>query len=242
MPRQIVGSLVRGMRDMRVASLPVAMAAILAAGVYAFVQIADEVNEREFEALDRALLLMFRTPGDLSVPIGPPWLKETMIELTSLGGYPVLVILVGVVVGYLLVQRLHGAALFTLLTIVTGTALSHVLKLFYDRTRPDVVEQLVVTHTPSFPSGHATMSAVVYLTLASLIMRLVDRTAVRVYVLIVAVALTLAIGTSRVYLGVHWPSDVLAGWALGAAWASLAWLTVTAMRAWRRRGEGNPSP
>lgn len=231
-----ITDLVRGMRDTRAAALPAAVLAVLAAGLFAFFGIADEVVENEIGHIDRTLLLFFRNPADPADPIGPGWLEETMVEITSLGGYPVLVIMVAAVVGFLLVSRKFGPALFVLLSIVTGTLVSHLLKLAYDRPRPDLVEQLVVAHTPSFPSGHATMSAVVYLTLASLIMRLVDKFSVRAYVLAAAALLTLSIGISRVYLGVHWPSDVAAGWALGVAWASLAWLVVTALRLWRKRG------
>lgn len=230
-----ITNLVRGMRDLRVHAVPMALVALLGAGVFAFIQIADEMSEAELDGFDQTLLLAFRNPENLSQPLGPPWFQEFMTELTALGGYPLLTIIVAIVVGYLLIARLYGPALFTVLSIVTGTAASHLLKLAYDRPRPDLVEQLVSVHTPSFPSGHAAMSAVVYLTLASLIVRLVDSTAVRVYVLAVAAALTLSIGISRVYLGVHWPSDVLAGWALAVAWASLSWLVVAGLRIWRDR-------
>lgn len=230
-----ITNLVRGMRDMRVATLPMVLVTLLGAGVFAFIQIADEMSEAELDGFDRRLLLAFRTPDNLSQPIGPPWFGEFMAELTALGGYPLLTILLTIVVGYLLISRLYGPALFTVLSIVSGTAMSHLLKLAYDRPRPDLVEQLVAVHTPSFPSGHAAMSAVVYLTLASLIVRLVESNAVRAYVLVVAVLLTLSIGISRVYLGVHWPTDVLAGWALGVAWASLSWLVTAALRVWRNR-------
>jgi len=233
-----ITNLVRGMRDMRVATLPMVLVALFGAGVFAFIQIADEMSEAELGGFDRRLLLAFRNPENLSQPIGPPWFKEFMAELTALGGYPLLTILVTVVVIYLLISRLYGPALFTVLSIVSGTAMSHLLKLVYDRPRPDLVEQLVSVHTPSFPSGHAAMSAVVYLTLASLIVRLVDSTAVRIYVLVVAALLTLSIGVSRIYLGVHWPTDVLAGWALGVAWASLSWLVVAGLRVWRNRDRG----
>lgn len=230
-----ITTLVRGMRDLGVTATPVVLMAILGGGIYGFVQIADEVTEAELDHIDRALLLAFRRPDDLATPLGPPWFREFMAELTALGGYPLLSILVALVVGYLLVARLFGPALFTVLAIVSGTAASHLLKLVYDRPRPDLVEQLVSVHTPSFPSGHAAMSAVVYLTLASLIVRLVDSTTIRAYVLAVALLLTVSIGVSRVYLGVHWPSDVAAGWAFGVAWASLSWLVVAALRAWRKR-------
>lgn len=230
-----ITNLVRGMRDLDVRSVPFVLTALLGAGVYAFVQIADEVSEAEIEGFDRAVLLAFRRPDDLATPIGPAWFREFMTELTAMGGYPLLTIIVAAVVGYLLVARLFGPALFTVLAIVLGTAVSHLLKLFYDRPRPDLVEQLVAVHTASFPSGHAAMSAVVYLTLASLVARLVESTAIRVYVLCVALAMTISIGISRVYLGVHWPSDVLAGWAFGVAWSSLCLLVVAGLRYRRNR-------
>lgn len=231
--------LVRGMRDMRLASLPIAVAAMFGVGVYAFLRIADEVAEAEFDQFDRWLLLAFRNPGDMSDPRGPAWLEEFMIELTALGGYPLLTLIVVAVAGFLVVSGRYGPAVYTVLSIVFGTAVSHGLKLVYDRPRPDLVEQLVTVHTPSFPSGHASMSAVVYLTLATVIVRFVDGWAVRAYVLWVALLLTVGIGVSRVYLGVHWPSDVAAGWAFGVSWACLAWLVVTGLRAWHR-GQ-NPS-
>jgi undecaprenyl-diphosphatase len=230
-----VTDLVRGMRDIPVSISSVVLTAILASGLYVFFEIADELDEGEADGIDRRLLLFFRDPADTSQPIGPEWLKQTVIEITALGGYPILVMIVGAVVGFLLVSRRFGPALFVLLSVGAGTLVGHLLKLAYDRPRPDLVDHLVAIHTPSFPSGHATMSAVVYLTLASLILRLVDSRTVRAYVLTVAIALTVAIGLSRVYLGVHWPSDVAAGWAIGVAWACFSWLLVSALRAYRSR-------
>lgn len=222
--------IVSGMRDLKVATLPVALVAIAAFGIFAFFSLADEVRENEMLRIDDWLLRFFRNPADLSDPIGPDWVAQTVLEITTLGGYPVLVTLVAAVIGFLLVNRNYGPALFTAGSIVTGTLASHLLKGAYDRPRPDVVEHLVQTHTASFPSGHATMSAVVYLTLATLIVRLVDSVAVRVYVMCVALFLTFAVGMSRIYLGVHWPSDVAAGWALGSAWACVSWLVVSLLR------------
>src|SRR5690606_16437669 len=231
-----ITDLVRGMRDMRFSTVPVLLVAVVACSAYIFLAIADEVSENEIARIDSALLLMFRDPTDSARPLGPGWLVETITEITALGGYPVLVVLVASVLGFLLVVGRYGPALVVFLSIASGTALSQVLKAFYDRPRPDIVDHLVQTHTASFPSGHATMSALVYLTLASLIVRLVDDVAVRIYVILMAVLLTFMVGMSRIYLGVHWPSDVIAGWALGTAWACLSWLAVTALRALRARG------
>ncbi|TKT77379.1 phosphatase PAP2 family protein [Aquamicrobium sp. LC103] len=229
-----VTNLVRGMTDTRLATLPVLLVALFASGVYIFLAIADEVSENEIAGVDNYLLLLFRNPADPSDPIGPSWMAETVAEITALGGYPVIVVLVAAVVGFLLVSRKYGPALFVLLSISSGAAVSHLLKLFYERPRPDVVDHLVTIHTASFPSGHATLSTLVYLTLAALLMRLVTEFRVRVYVMAVAILLSLAAGISRIYLGVHWPSDVAAGWALGAAWASLSWLAISALRRYRR--------
>lgn len=230
-----VTDLVRGMKDICLSSAPVLLTAVISIALYAFFQIADEVSEAEIAQLDSTLLLVFRNPADIADPIGPPWLEETVTEITSLGGYPILVAVVAAVAGYLLVVRMFGPALYVVLSVGAGTVLSQILKMLYDRPRPDIVDHLVATHTASFPSGHATMSTVVYLTLAALIVRLVDQTRVRIYVISVAALVAILVGLSRIYLGVHWPSDVAAGWALGVAWACLSWLSVSALRAMRRR-------
>src|SRR5690606_8700810 len=119
---------------------------IAAAGTYVFLALADEVSENEMHRIDSALLLFFRNPADVSAPLGPPWFQETVAEITALGGYPIIVLLVGAVIGFLLVAKKFGPALFVLVSIVTGTALSHGLKLLYDRPRPDIVDHLVSTH------------------------------------------------------------------------------------------------
>lgn len=236
MPATRFSDLVRGMRDLRIATVPVLLMALVAGGIYTFVAVANDVSENELQRFDNGLLLLFRQPGDVSAPIGPSWVAQSVVEITTLGGYPVLVTLVTAIAGFLLVYRKFGPAIFMLASIISGTMVSHLLKIVYDRPRPDIVDHLVATHTASFPSGHATMSAVVYLTLATMIVRLVDDVAVRIYVILMAVLLTFMVGMSRIYLGVHWPSDVIAGWALGTAWACLSWLAVTALRALRARG------
>lgn len=230
MPADRLTALLRRLRDLPFSPLPVAMVATVAAAAWAFIGIAGEVREGEMDAFDRGLLLWFRQPDDLAMPVGPRWLELAMVDVTTLGGTAVLVVVVSVAVGFMLVARKPGAALFTVLSIGGGTAFSQLLKLLYDRPRPDLVTHLTDIHTASFPSGHATMSAIVYLTLAAMIVRLVDRGALRAYVLVVAVLLSAVVGVSRVYLGVHWPTDVLAGWALGTAWACCSWLVVAGLR------------
>jgi len=231
-----ITDLVRGMADMRRPAVPVAMTALGGLAVYVFLKLAGGIEDGELTGFDRALLLSFRNPADPADPLGPAWLEQTVEEVTALGGYPILTVLVAVVVGFLVAVRRYGPALFVTLSVGVGTVVAQLLKIAYDRPRPEIVTHLVAIHTASFPSGHATMSTLVYLTLAALIARLAQDWRVRAYVLSVAVLLSLAVGVSRIYLGVHWPSDVAAGWALGVAWACLSWLVVSGLR-WLRLRE-----
>jgi undecaprenyl-diphosphatase len=176
-----------------------------------------------------------RDPADLARPAGPAWFEESVVEITSLGGYTLIILTIASVVGFMLLAGHYGPALFVFGSVFTGWLVSHSVKSFYARPRPDLVPQLDLVHTASFPSGHAMMSTLVYLTLASVAIRLTDNPRLRIYVMAVAVFISIIVGLSRIYLGVHWPSDVLAGWALGAAWAALSWLVVSALRRRRER-------
>ena len=195
-----------------------------------FVWIGAEMGAGETRGFDSAILLALRQPGDLATPIGPQWLKLVMIDLTALGGGVVLTLVALVVIGALLVQRKRAEALFVAVALGGGGALGIVLKSGYGRPRPDVVTHLVEVTSLSFPSGHAMNSAVVYLTLATLLARTEPNERVRVYLLVVAISLALLVGVSRVYLGVHWPSDVVAGWCLGAFWATVGWIVLETSR------------
>lgn len=210
---------------------------LVAAGLLAFAMIADEVSEGETHAIDEAILLMFRQAGDTSLPIGPAWLEIAMRDLTSLGSTAVLALFTILTAGYLAMDGKRSTALFVLLATSGGGLLSFALKIGFDRPRPSVVGHLVDVHTLSFPSGHAMGAAVTYLTLGVLIVRTESKRHIKVYVLSVAVMLTLLIGISRIYLGVHWPTDVLAGWCAGTAWALLCWLVASWLQ---RRGEIEP--
>jgi undecaprenyl-diphosphatase len=197
---------------------------VIGATGYLILELASEIGEGETHAFDQSILLFFRNPGDLADPIGPWWFEQMMKDITSLGSTAVLTLITIGALGYLLIERKYHAALFLLAAIGGGTLLSTMLKMGFDRPRPDLVAHGAQVYSASFPSGHALMSAVAYLTLGALLARVQPRRRLKLYFLGVAVVLTLLIGISRVYLGVHWPTDVLAGWCLGSAWALSCWL------------------
>jgi undecaprenyl-diphosphatase len=206
---------------------------LIAAGVWGFAELADEVMEGETASFDERVLLAMRNPADPADPRGAAWIEEVGRDLTALGGMATLTFLTLAVAGYLLLDGKRRAALFVLAAILGGMLLSLVLKEGFDRPRPDLVPYGSKIMTTSFPSGHSMMSAVTYLTLGALVGRMHSRPAIKAYVLMLAVLLTMAVGVSRVYVGVHWPTDVLAGWTAGATWALLCWL---AARWLQRRG------
>jgi undecaprenyl-diphosphatase len=205
---------------------------------WAFAELADEMREGATGAFDRAVLLALRDPLDPSDPLGPGWVEEFVRDVTALGGVGVLAYVTFAAAGYLLLLGRAGSMLLVLTTVFGGQAASSIFKAVFDRARPDLVPHGAEVYTASFPSGHAMMSAVVYLTLGGMLARVQPRRRLKVYVLALAVATTLAVGMSRVYLGVHWPTDVLAGWAAGAAWA----LSCLSLAGWlQRRGLLDPA-
>ncbi len=176
---------------------------------------------------DRAIMLGLRTPGHLEVPVGPRGLKAAMIDVTALGSVPILTTVVLAVVGLQLVMRRWASALLTVAATASAGVMVEMLKAEVGRPRPTLVPHLVDASGLSFPSGHSAGSASVYLTMAALATQVVEGEAVRRYLIAVGVLLVGAIGVSRVYLGVHWPSDVMAGWSFGTLWA-LGWWTLGA--------------
>ncbi|WP_333573587.1 phosphatase PAP2 family protein [Sphingomonas sp.] len=170
-------------------------------------------------AFDPALLLAFRTPGDLATPIGPAWLLQSAIDISALGGYTVLWLAGAATLIFLFAFGKRSEALLLGGSLVGASTINALLKLFLHRSRPDVVPHLAHVSSASFPSGHAMISAAVYLTLGMMVAQTQTSRWARAYLLGFAVLLVLLIGCSRVFLGVHWPSDVLAGWCFGAIWA-----------------------
>ncbi|WP_029618780.1 phosphatase PAP2 family protein [Pseudorhizobium marinum] len=198
--------------------------AVAAGGLFVFFQLTGEVLEGETRAFDETVLLMLRSAEDPGTAIGPFWLSHAMNDITALGGTTVLSLMTVLVTGYLVLARRRKIAIFTFLSVVGGWALSASLKLGVARPRPDIVPHLVEVHDLSFPSGHAMLSAVTYLTLGALLSRAEPGRITRIYTIGVAVLLTFLIGVSRVFLGVHYPTDVLGGWCAGATWALICWL------------------
>ncbi|HET6469869.1 MAG TPA: phosphatase PAP2 family protein [Geminicoccaceae bacterium] len=207
--------------------------ALVAAGAFGFVQLADEVLEGETRTIDETLLLLLRARGDPSEPWGPVWLEEFGRDITALGSMGVLTLVTLGVAGYFAFTRSAREALLLLLAIGGGMVLVTLMKSGFDRPRPDLVPHGTRVVTASFPSGHAMMAAVTYLTLGALLARAQEHWRVKAYLLGFAVLVTVLVGVSRVYLGVHWPSDVLAGWVAGASWAALCWILVS----WEERGK-----
>jgi undecaprenyl-diphosphatase len=216
------------------------VALLVVAGLWAFVAIADEVMEGDTKQFDEWAVRALRmpdpeaTPADPrpQVPIGPKWAREVGRDLTALGGIAVLFLVTIGVAGYLLMVRKYHAMWLVLIATAGGLLASSILKWMFDRPRPSV-DHYSHVYTSSFPSGHSMLSAVVYLTLGSLLTRLVPERHVKIYVIFVALLLTFLVGVSRVYMGVHYPTDVLAGWTAGLVWALICWL---AARYLQKRG------
>lgn len=208
--------------------------AVIALGTWSFVELAGEVVDGDTQVLDERILRSLRSPDDPLKPIGPPWMIEACRDVTALGGYVFLGFLLASVSVFLRLVKMYHAMWFVLGAVISGYFVLRLLKAFFGRPRPDIVPHLSVVYDFSFPSGHSMMSAVVFLTLGSLLSRLTTRLSLKVYFLSIAVILTVAVGVTRVYLGVHYPTDVLAGWTCGLVWAMLCSLVA---RHLQRRGE-----
>lgn len=204
---------------------------------WGFIVLAGEVLEGDTQAFDERILSSLRRPENRAIPIGPSWLRGAALDMTALGSPFVLGLAVLAISGFLALQQSYRTAVFVLLASTGGSLLNTLLKSGFSRTRPTIVPHLREVMSPSFPSGHAMTSAAVYLTLGALLMRLSKRRLTKFYCIAVAMLLTGLVGVSRVYLGVHYPTDVLAGWIIGLSWALLCWLVERLLekgRGWRR--------
>lgn len=215
--------------------LRIMMAAIgLVAATVALFVLVGNVMAGDTQHFDERILRALRRDNDPAQPIGPHWLKIIAEDITALGSATVLGLAVTAVVGFLVLHGMYKNALFVFVASIGGWFLNDLLKSMFARPRPSIVPHLREVWSLSFPSGHALTSAVVYLTLGVLLMRVAERRLVKWYCLTIAMAATALVGASRVYLGVHYPTDVLGGWLIGLCWALIFWLVERSLE--RRAG------
>lgn len=201
---------------------------VVALGMMTFVEVADDATEADGQAFDQAVLAWMQpSPGD---PRGDWWLEEAAADLTSLGGISVLALFATIAFVFLVLQRKRLSALLLAAGLAGGVGLSEGLKSLFGRERPPQAFQAVDTLNASFPSGHALLAAVFYLTLGVMLTRAFPKKRLKAFVLGAAILIAVLIGLTRVYLGAHWASDVLAGWSVGAAWAMVLWLVAYAVQ------------
>ena len=222
-------------------SAPLLGASIFLFCVWGFLELAEDVPEGRYKQSDELILRSLRDAADPARLIGPPWLKDVMRDVSALGGEVLLTFAVSSVVGYLLLSRRPKRAGVIVLACAGGALLNAGLKALSARPRPEVVPHLTDVMSSSFPSGHSMVSAIVYLTLGVLLARREPKRVVQIYLIGVACVLSIGVGISRVYLGVHYPTDVLAGWAAGTAWA-LLWVTLERLFFWRWPKEQSAQP
>lgn len=189
-----------------------------------FAELTENVMLGGTASLDQNLLLIMREADDIDNPLGPGWFEEMARDFTALGGMPILLTLTFIISTYLLMHHRSRSATFLVVTAITSVAVSTALKEVFDRPRPDLVDQGTRVYTSSFPSAHAMLSASMYLAFATLLAQAEIRRRNKVSILLFAAVLIVVVGLSRVYLGVHWPTDVLAGWTAGSAWTLMCWL------------------
>ncbi len=217
---------------------------LLAAGValclcvVTFLSVARSVGHGSQVDIDERLMLALRNPDNLAQPVGPWWVAELGRDISAMGGAGVVIVLSSLVIGYLLLRRQWQQALLLVVAITGGHWLSNGLKAAYARERPSVVPHLTQVSSASFPSGHSTVSAVVYLTMGILLARAAEKKREKIYFLAAAFVIVFLIGLSRVFLGVHYPTDVLAGWSVGIAWALVCQLI--ALRLLPAKGRSQP--
>lgn len=210
--------------------------ALAAGALWAFLDIADEMAEGETQSLDSRIILGLREPGDLNNPIGSRNIEEAVRDITALGGTTLVVIVTAVSVLTFLFHKKRVHALVMAGVVLAAWGSSQATKALYGRPRPDLVPHDAYVYSASFPSGHSTMSTAAFLTLAMLVASLEARRRSKALAYAVAALFVVGVGFSRVYLGVHWPTDVLAGWCLGSAWALAGWIALRALRAPTRGG------
>ena len=233
----------RCLKFLRTGAGTLSVIAVGAAALALFLHIVSEtIYEGEGREMDLGILNALRLPGQPGAPIGPAWFTDMARDLTSMGSISVLVFVALVVVGFALVRQRYNAAILIAVALGGGMLMCTWLKDLFERERPPEAYRLVEVINASFPSGHAMLSAVFYLTLAVLVARAQTQKRLKFYVISIAILTTAMVGLTRIYLGVHWTSDVLAGWSVGAAWAVACWLASFAWERLAHRKMVEPGP
>ena len=208
-------------------------------GALAFVlRLTDDISHGMSFKFDSAILLALRQPGNPAIPIGPKWLLTSAIDLSALGGFTLQWLLGGAALAFLLYIKQRAEAGWLALSVIGASLLNASLKFSLHRARPEIVPHLTVVDNASFPSGHAMISAAILLTVGAMLSETVKSSRARLFIMLFAALLVFLIGLSRLYLGVHWPTDVMAGWFLGGIWALMVF---AANRVLRRRAAGKPT-
>ncbi len=197
---------------------------LISLGLFAFFKLTEWVLNGETGGFDQRLLMMFREKDNPAIPIGPQWLEVVVRDITALGGFLVLGLMSLVVVGYLWLRQQQRLAIFVAISVTLGILLNTLLKELITRPRPDIISHGTDAALSSFPSGHTMMSTVVFLTLGALLSLSSNDRRIKLYILFWSVFLPVVVGISRLYLGVHWPTDIIAGWIAGATWALICLL------------------
>tara|TARA_R110002072_G_scaffold303094_1_gene493259 strand:+ start:72134 stop:72883 length:750 start_codon:yes stop_codon:yes gene_type:complete len=206
---------------------------VMATGLVVFVLLVSQLGQPSLQKFDEAIVRNLRSADNSATPIGPGWFKELTRDFTAMGGYGILSTITILVTTFLHLERRPARAHFVVFAVVAGYTLSMILKAAIARPRPHIVPWLSHVHSSSFPSGHSMMSAVVYLSLGLMLADLTSRRRVKTFVVVAPLTISAAVGFSRVYMGVHYPTDVVAGWWLGICWSLACWLAVRRWRAFR---------
>ena len=209
-----------------------ALAFVLAVAV--FLELADDAPEGDYLPIEQRMMQALRHQGQ---PLGPDGTEAIIRDLTALGSAVVIVILTLLIIGYLLMTGRRRIAALIAVATAGGQCVNLALKHGFERPRPEAALHLVKETSSSFPSGHTMASSIFYLTVGALLARTAKRRREKTYFIGAALLLTFLIGFSRVYLGVHYPTDVLAGWSAGTAWALACWFVADWLG---RRGKLRP--
>lgn len=212
--------------------------AVLCGSLFIFAEVTDRVMDGDLHDAERTWMRSLRLPDDATTPIGPRWLRNVSLDLTALGGVAILTLMTSLVAGYLLLEKRYRAVVLLIIAALGGAILSGSLKKWIGRDRPDIIPHLAEVTSASYPSGHSMLASIIYLTLGVMLARSVKSRRLKLYFIGSAVLVIFLIGLTRVFLGVHYPTDVLGGWAAGTAYAVVCALLAQWLQ---RRGSVEPA-